>query len=91
MRDIYSNTTKVFVGSKSGNNVVNLSLDKLLEANRRSAAETGAPAAASAASGATAPQPAAVPSPASQPAAASDVLRSRDALRSRSREDDLPQ
>ncbi len=92
MRDIYANTTKVFVGSKTGNNVVNLSLDKLLEANRRSAAETGAPAAASPASGASVPAPAAAASnPASQAAAASDALRSRDTLRSRSREDDLPQ
>src|SRR6185437_9064351 len=46
MREIYANTTKVFVGGKGGSNVVNLSLDKLLDANRRAAAE--APASGSA-------------------------------------------
>lgn len=93
MRDIYANTTKVFVGSKAGN-TVNLSLDKLLEANRRSAPAAGAatpPAAASAAAGASAQPAPTAPSPASQAAAASDAMRSRDALRSRSREDDLQQ
>jgi membrane protease subunit HflK len=99
MRDIYANTTKVFVGGKGGGNVVNLSLDKLLQANRRAAAEapaSGTAASASAASAAasataTTQQPAAALSAASQAAAASDALRSRDSLRSRSREDDLPQ
>lgn len=94
MREIYSNTTKVFVGSKSGNNTLNLSLDKLLEANRRAASEPAAPASAPAANTAPAasPQPpAAAPSAASQAAAASEAVRSRDALRSRSREDDLQQ
>ena len=94
MRDIYANTTKVFVDNKAGNGVVNLSIDKLLEANRRGAPQTGAsaPAAAPNAASAAATQPTpAAPSAASQAAAASDVLRSRDALRSRSREDDLQQ
>jgi len=97
MREIYANTTKVFVGGKGGSNVVNLSLDKLLDANRRAAAPaSGSAAAANAASSAatasaTAQPPAAAPSPASQAAAASDALRSRDSLRSRSREDDLQQ
>jgi modulator of FtsH protease HflK len=96
MRDIYANTTKVFVGGKGGSSVVNLSVDKLLDANRRAAAEapaSGSAASASAASAATATAqpPAAALSAASQAAAASDALRSRDSLRSRSREDDLPQ
>ncbi len=94
MRDIYANTTKVFVGNKAGNGTLNLSIDKLLEANRRAAPQTGAsaPAAApNAASAAGTQPPPAAPSAASQAAAASDVLRSRDALRSRSREDDLQQ
>lgn len=98
MREIYANTTKVFVGAKGGSNVVNLSLDKLLEANRRAAPETAASAAAGAqgaAAGAQAASPqapaAAAPSAASQAAAASDAMRSRDALRSRSREDELQQ
>jgi len=94
MREIYSNTTKVFVDSKGGNNTLNLSLDKLLESNRRTAPEPSAPASAPAANPAPAasPQPpAAAPSAASQAAAASEAVRSRDALRSRSREDDLQQ
>lgn len=94
MREIYSNTTKVFVGGKGANNTLNLSLDKLLESNRRAAPEPAAPASASATNAAPAasPQPpAAAPSAASQAAAASEAVRSRDALRSRSREDDLQQ
>jgi membrane protease subunit HflK len=94
MRDIYANSTKIFVSGKAGNSVVNLSLDKLLEANRRASPEASAPAApaaASAASSASAVQAPAEPNPASQAAAASDALRSRDSLRSRAREDDLQQ
>jgi membrane protease subunit HflK len=89
MRDIYANTTKVFIGNKAGNSVVNLPLDKLIEANRRPAGE----AATSSVAPAAAPQaaPPAAPSEASQAAAASDALRSRDSLRSRSRDDDLQQ
>ncbi|WP_061169832.1 FtsH protease activity modulator HflK [Caballeronia hypogeia] len=49
MQQIYSRTTKVFVDSKAGNNVVYLPLDKLVEANRQQAKET-----AEGASGATA-------------------------------------
>ncbi|SAK73432.1 ftsH protease activity modulator HflK [Caballeronia calidae] len=49
MQQIYSRTTKVFVDSKAGSNVVYLPLDKLVEANRQQAAST-----ASAASGASA-------------------------------------
>ncbi|MGN6651797.1 FtsH protease activity modulator HflK [Trinickia sp.] len=100
MRDIYANSTKVFMSGKPGSSVVNLSVDKLLEANRRAspeanaAASASAPAAASAASGASgapAAQSPAEPNPASQAAAASDALRSRDSFRSRAREDDLQQ
>jgi membrane protease subunit HflK len=97
MRDIYSNTTKVFVGTKAGSSVVQLQIDKLIEANRRGAGEAqtapAAPSSASAASatpGASAAAPAAA-SPASRAAAASDAIRSRDSFRSRSREDDLQQ
>ncbi|PMS17943.1 FtsH protease activity modulator HflK [Trinickia dabaoshanensis] len=97
MRDIYANSTKIFVSGKAGGSVVNLSVDKLLEANRRASSEAGGPAAASAASAASvAAAPSAAPSPAepnaaSQAAAASDAMRSRDTLRSRAREDDLQQ
>lgn len=52
MQQIYSNTTKVFVDSKSGNNVIYLPLDKLVDASRQHAA---AVAAASGAATASAP------------------------------------
>jgi membrane protease subunit HflK len=55
MQQIYSNTTKVFVDSKSGSNVLYLPLDKLVEQTRQRVAES---AAASAASAAQAAQPA---------------------------------
>ncbi|KIP18134.1 MULTISPECIES: FtsH protease activity modulator HflK [Burkholderia] len=93
MQEIYSNSTKIFVGSKGGNNVLYLPLDKLVEQGRQSAAGAAAPAGASAAE---VPAPAAastpsasVPASAAAPASGSDVLRSREAFRSRSREDDL--
>ncbi|KWC49160.1 FtsH protease activity modulator HflK [Burkholderia ubonensis] len=93
MQEIYSNSTKIFVGSKGGNNVLYLPLDKLVEQGRQNAAGTAAPAGASAAE---VPAPAAastpsasVPASAAAPASGSDVLRSREAFRSRSREDDL--
>ncbi|KWF36916.1 FtsH protease activity modulator HflK [Burkholderia pseudomultivorans] len=100
MQDIYSNTTKVFVGNKGGS-VVYLPLDKLVEQGRQNAA---ASAAAASAAGASAPDagsaPAAVAAPASgaaasaasavaAPASGGDALRSREGFRSRSREDDL--
>jgi membrane protease subunit HflK len=99
MQQIYSNTTKVFVDSKSGNNVLYLPLDKLVEQTRQRVAD--AAAAATAASGgvaASAPQvatsnaPAAGGSTAAAPAVsasasaatpASRAAASSDALRSR--------
>jgi len=60
MQHIYSNATKVFVDSKSGNNVLYLPLDKIAEAGRqRAAAGNGASAAAPASASA----PAATPAP----------------------------
>ncbi|CAM2159389.1 MULTISPECIES: FtsH protease activity modulator HflK [Paraburkholderia] len=60
MQHIYSNTTKVFVDSKSGNNVIYLPLDKLVEATRqRAAAAAGAAAATGAAAQNVAPNAAA--------------------------------
>ena len=44
MQQIYSNTTKVFVDSKNGNNVLYLPLDKLVEQNRQRLAEAAAAA-----------------------------------------------
>jgi membrane protease subunit HflK len=89
MRDIYANTTKIFVGGKGGTNIVNLPIDKIIEATRKPADES----AASSVGGASAPAAAvpAAPSAASQTAAPDDSLRSRDTLRSRSREDELQQ
>ncbi|KVL01491.1 FtsH protease activity modulator HflK [Burkholderia ubonensis] len=93
MQEIYSNSTKIFVGSKGGSNVLYLPLDKLVEQGRQSAAGAAAPAGASAAevpAPAAASMPSAsVPASAGAPASGSDVLRSREAFRSRSREDDL--
>jgi modulator of FtsH protease HflK len=95
MQQIYSNTTKVFVDSKSGNNVLYLPLDKLVEQTRQRVADAAAAASGvAAAAGAAAPQgtgtaasSAAAPSAASTPAAAatpaSQAAASSDALRSR--------
>jgi modulator of FtsH protease HflK len=55
MQHIYSNTTKVFVDSKSGNNVLYLPLDKLVEASREHAAEAAAASAASGTADASVP------------------------------------
>ena len=98
MQQIYSNTTKVFVDSKSGNNVLYLPLDKLVEQTRQRVADAAAasgatatpPAPGSAAAPSTAASaPAAVATPASQAGAGGDPLRSRDSFRSRTREDDV--
>lgn len=82
MQQIYSRTTKVFVDSKTGSNVVYLPLDKLVEANRqqaKDAAEGASSAAAPAeaqvrpqsAASATAPAAAAPATPASSASGAS--------------------
>jgi modulator of FtsH protease HflK len=99
MQQIYSRTTKVFVDSKAGNNVVYLPLDKLVEANRQQAASaTGVTAETPNAANAPAeaqqapqarPQNAPVAQPASAPAsatpasAASNAGAASDPLRSR--------
>ncbi|MDR5779595.1 FtsH protease activity modulator HflK [Caballeronia sp. LZ065] len=96
MQQIYSRTTKVFVDSKAGNNVVYLPLDKLVEANRQQAKDAAdgasapvAPAAvdgqqarAQSAAPASAPAAAAPASAASAASAASGASAS-DPLRSR--------
>ncbi len=51
MQDIYSKATKVYVGSKGGNSLVYLPIDKLVEQQRQRAAEAGAASGAAAASG----------------------------------------
>jgi membrane protease subunit HflK len=64
MQQIYSRATKVFVDSKSSNNVVYLPLDKLVDANRQNANT------AAAASGASGVAAGTVPSGANQPVGA---------------------
>jgi modulator of FtsH protease HflK len=56
MQQIYSNTTKVFVDSKNGNNVLYLPLDKLVEQNRQRLADAAAATPGAAGAGAGAPQ-----------------------------------
>jgi membrane protease subunit HflK len=68
MQQIYSNTTKVFVDSKNGNNVLYLPLDKLVEQNRQRLAD--AAAATPGAAGAGAPQAASAAAPSGASAAA---------------------
>jgi len=75
MQQIYSNTTKVFVDNRGGNNVLYLPLDKLVEQNRQRAADaaaaaTAASAAAAAASASGAAQPTNAASAAGSAAAA---------------------
>jgi membrane protease subunit HflK len=97
MQHIYANTTKVFVDSKAGNNVIYLPLDKLVGAARPAAAASGAgeaapsPAAsaAAAASAASDASAAADAAGASDASGASDPLRSRDLFRNRDRQDDI--
>ena len=79
MQQIYSNTTKVYVDSKSGNNVLYLPLDKLVEQTRQRVADAAAASGAiSGAAVAAAPQaassaasPLATPSASATGAAAS--------------------
>ncbi|MBW9103734.1 FtsH protease activity modulator HflK [Paraburkholderia phenoliruptrix] len=54
MQQIYSNTTKVFVDNRGGNNVLYLPLDKLVEQNRQRAADAAAAATAASAAAASA-------------------------------------
>ncbi|SDB99019.1 FtsH protease activity modulator HflK [Paraburkholderia lycopersici] len=54
MQHIYSNATKVFVDSKSGNNVIYLPLDKLVDATRQRAAVAAGATGAAAVSGSAA-------------------------------------
>jgi len=98
MQHIYSNSTKVFVDSKAGNNVMYLPLDKLVEQTRQRAAEAAAASAASAGAVAAAPQgasagagagasaasaPSVAASAAAAASAASDADAASDPLRSR--------
>ncbi|WP_186097645.1 FtsH protease activity modulator HflK [Burkholderia gladioli] len=73
MQDIYSKATKVYIGSKSGNSLVYLPIDKIVEQQRQRTAEAASGAAPGAAG-----QPASAPdagntAPASSGAAAASV------------------
>lgn len=97
MQDIYSKATKVYIGSKSGNSLVYLPIDKIVEQQRQRTAEaasgaapaaTGQPAsapdagnAAPASSGATAASVSAAP--AASAANAASAAPGNDPLRSR--------
>nr|WP_218884173.1 FtsH protease activity modulator HflK [Burkholderia guangdongensis] len=94
MQEIYSNSTKIYVGSKTGNSLLYLPLDKIVAQGRQNA-ESGT--GASSAQGVQAPAATASASAASASAApaasapdAGSSVRSRDVLRSRSRDDDQP-
>jgi membrane protease subunit HflK len=71
MQSVLGNTSKVLVDPKSGNNLLYLPLDKLVQ-------QSGAPATEAAAPRATAPTP-------PETAAPADAARSREGLRSRER------
>ncbi|SEA38099.1 FtsH protease activity modulator HflK [Paraburkholderia sartisoli] len=95
MQHIYSNTTKVFVDSKSANNVLYLPLDKLVEQTRQRTAAAANDAQAGSGASAATPQGAngtAATTAASQPASgaaavpasgASQAAAASDAFRSR--------
>ncbi|SAL68105.1 ftsH protease activity modulator HflK [Caballeronia peredens] len=70
MQQIYSRTTKVFVDSKTGSNVVYLPLDKLVEANRQQAKDAAEGAGSAPASAAPSEARAQSPASASAPVAA---------------------
>ncbi|WP_076855278.1 FtsH protease activity modulator HflK, partial [Burkholderia pseudomallei] len=76
MQEIYSNTTKVYVGNKAGNSVLYLPLDKIVEAGRQRAAEAASAGVAPPASGAQAPAPASAAAAASAPRAAAPAAAS---------------
>jgi membrane protease subunit HflK len=72
MQQMFSNTSKVMVDSKGGNNLLYLPLDKLMQ---QSAGDAGT---------VSAPRPAGAPPLPTEPAApAAEATRSRDALRNR--------
>jgi membrane protease subunit HflK len=75
MQSVLTNSSKVLIDQKTGANLLQLPLDKLLQ-------QSAAPAAA-AADTSSAPRPAAVPAP--EPAVTLDPSRTREGLRSRDR------
>ncbi len=87
MQQILSNTSKIMIDAKGGNNMLYLPLDKLMQAAGAPAAAAAAPAAAPAPAPASPVQ--ALPSEVPPQLDRSDapLLRSRDALRSRDRGD----
>jgi len=83
MQQVFSNTSKVYVDSRSGNSLLYLPLDRLIQQ-----ASGAAPAAPAAPAGTPPASPAAAP-PTPAPAAdrvEADAGRTREALRSRERE-----
>lgn len=74
MQTVFENTSKVFIDSKSGNNLLYLPLDKLMEQVSRDSRQVTGTSASGAAAG-TMP-----PTSSTTPDAARDALRSRDRL-----------
>lgn len=77
MQQVFSNTSKVYVDSRSGNNLLYLPLDKLIQQSG-----TGDPGRAAAA----APQPQSNQAPAASQGQSGDASRARDNMRSRERD-----
>lgn len=71
MQEIYSNTTKVYVGNKAGNSMLYLPLDKIVEAGRARAAGAAASGTSGGAPASDAQARAAAPAASSQAPAAS--------------------
>jgi len=74
MQSVLGNSSKILIDQKSGANLLNLPLDKLMQQGAAAAAVPGAPPDAAA----TPPRTSAVPEPAVDPSRARDALRNRE-------------
>jgi len=74
MQSVLANSSKILIDQKSGANLLNLPLDKLMQQGAAAAAAPGAPPDAAA----TPPRTSTVPEPAVDPARARDALRNRE-------------
>ena len=74
MQSVLGNSSKILIDQKSGANLLNLPLDKLMQQGAAAAAAPGAPPDAAA----TPPRTSAAPEPAVDPSRARDALRNRE-------------
>jgi membrane protease subunit HflK len=74
MQSVLGNSSKILIDQKSGANLLNLPLDKLMQQGAAAAAAPGAPPDAAA----TPPRTSTVPEPAVDPSRARDALRNRE-------------